>query len=283
MSVFGDALAIVLSSDESAALAEVMKRARRVGIEISDDAFSIHLAKHVNRAVPLEAWLSALHAADLSLALGCTLGLPAAMAAFDSEVLSQLGSFLTRLKQPAAFIEDLAQLLREQLYLGAGARPPKLLEYAGRGSLVNWLRVLSMRTAIDLLRKRTEILRDANEILEEVAETGGSDPELAFIRQRCRAHFNAALEQAVASLSDEERMLLRLHFLEGVTLDELAPIVQVHRTTVARRIAAARRQLIEQGRHFLAERLALTPSELQSMVRMMSSRFELSLKGLLAP
>src|SRR5262249_33975200 len=137
------------------------------------------------------------------------------------------------------------------------------------------------RTAIDVRRKRSELLRDANEILDEASQTAGSDPELAFIRRRCREHFVAALEGAVATLSEDEKTLLRLHFIEGVTLDELGPLLHVHRTTVARRIAAVKRRITEQSRHILATRLALTPSEMSSMVRAMGSRLNLELSTLL--
>jgi RNA polymerase sigma-70 factor, ECF subfamily len=215
------------------------------------------------------------------LALAAARGNARAVALLESQILSRLPLFLARLKQPAAFVEDVGQLLREHLLVGAGDGRPRLLEFSGKGSLANWVRVIALRTAIDLTRKRTEVLRDANQILQEASKTAGSDPELAFIRDRCRHHFEAALQAAVASLSSSERMLLKLHFHEGVTLDELAQLQGVHRTTVARRIAAARREIIARGRTQLRERLALSPSELESLMRLMADHLDLSLGGML--
>jgi RNA polymerase sigma-70 factor (ECF subfamily) len=75
---------------------------------------------------------------------------------------------------------------------------------------------------------------------------------------------------------------LKLHFHEGVTLDELAQLQGVHRTTIARRIAAARKEIILRGRTQLRERLALSPSELESLMRLMADHLDLSLGGVLA-
>src|SRR5262249_41153536 len=148
------------------------------------------------------------------------------------------GAFLARLRPQPAWVEEIRQILREKLFVGAS---PKILDYSGRGSLSNWLRVVTVRTALNLMSKRNELL-DGRGTSFEAQGVGrlGADPELEYIKERYRRAFELALEASVAALSSEQRNLLRLHFIQAVSLDGLAHLFHMHRATIARRIAQAR-------------------------------------------
>jgi RNA polymerase sigma-70 factor (ECF subfamily) len=216
-------------------------------------------------------------AADLFLACACALDTPGALDAFDRAFMSQVGLFLSHMRVSPAFVDDVKQLVRERLFVGPS---PKIAEYTGAGELRSWLRVIAVRTALNLKRKRTESLADRDASSDDRRPPSGNDPELDFIKERYRAEFKAALEQSLATLSSERRNLLRLHFVEGLTLDEMSNLFNVHRATVARHIAQAREAIVDEARRLLSDRLRVDSDEFDSMMGLLRSRLELSLPAL---
>ena len=54
-----------------------------------------------------------------------------------------------------------------------------------------------------------------------------------------------ALEHALQALDERDRALLRLYFVEGMSLATLGRIYHVHESTMARRIQALRARLLD--------------------------------------
>src|SRR5438128_2172894 len=81
------------------------------------------------------------------------------------------------------------------------------------------------------------------------------DPELGRLKEHYAADFRLAVRGGIAALGRRERTLLRQHFIDGVSLDQLAVLHRVHRATIARWIAQARRTLLELIRASLSQRL----------------------------
>jgi RNA polymerase sigma-70 factor (ECF subfamily) len=258
-------------------LQAILQRARATwaAIALDEARFVDHLVSRWPNDAALADWLDDAHANDLYLACACAHGDPAALAAFDRVHLVPVADYLARGQPDAAFVEDVRQAVREKLFVG---QPGKIVDYSGRGPLGGWVRVLSVRTAIDLRRRRGERVPDLRE-----AELPGLHPELDYLSQRYRAEVEEALRHAFARLDDEERTLLRLHFVDLVTLDELARIKKVHRATVARRLASARRAILEETHRRLRERLAVSTEEMHSLVRLVKSQINLSVVRMLAP
>jgi RNA polymerase sigma-70 factor, ECF subfamily len=261
-------------------LAETLEAMHRLGreawptVELSADDFARHLATLAGHSLTV-AWLSGRPAADLYLACACTRRQPAALAAFDDHCLSHVKSFLTAMRPDAAFVDECRQLLREKLFVGA---TPKIAEYTGRGTLIGWLRVVTVRTALNAKRRRTESLDGAPGVPRAGCEQA-IRPD--YLNDRYREAVKAAIEGSFAVLSSEQRNLLRLHFLDGLTLHQLATLFQVHRATVARWIAQIRERVVEGTRVHLQQQLALKTAELDSMMRLVDSRLELSMQQLL--
>jgi len=78
-------------------------------------------------------------------------------------------------------------------------------------------------------------------------------------------------------LTAEQRNLLRLHFLDGLNIEKIGAVMQVHRATVARWIAAAREEILENVRRDLNQRLRLEPSEFESLVNLVRSQLQVSI------
>lgn len=247
-------------------------------IELPPDAFVRQLAQR-GAAGPL----GEVRATELYLACACAARVPRAIEAFDGAHLGRVGAFLSRLRPSAAFVDDVRQILREKLFVGKAGVPPKVAEYNGRAAPASWLRVIAVRAAIDLQRASRDAPGESRD--EERIEPGAveTDPEIRFIQQRYRAVFNDALREAVDALATEHREILRLHFVEGRTLDQLAAALHVHRATVARRLKAAREAVLGHARRRLEERLGAHHAELESLAGVMLSQIDLSLPRLLSP
>jgi RNA polymerase sigma-70 factor, ECF subfamily len=219
------------------------------------------------------------HAEDLYLACACALGHPAALAAFEERHLAQVKVFLGRMKPAPSLVDEVKQALRVRLLVAPPGEVPRIAEYAGRGTLTSWVRVAAIRLAIDLLKQSGATAPGGeDELLDQI---GGGDPELEAIKERYREQVNAALRDAFAALSAEQRNLLRLSYRDGRSIDEIGALLGAHRSTAARGIAEARDAILAGAQRLLGERLRLTPSELESLVRLLRSQLHLSVSRLL--
>jgi RNA polymerase sigma-70 factor, ECF subfamily len=108
-----------------------------------------------------------------------------------------------------------------------------------------------------------------------------SDPELDAIRSRHLGDFKEAFQSALSSLSSRDRTLLKLHFVDGLSLDEIGGLHRVHRATVARWIARCREVVLEETRLRLATKLRLTPTEMNSFFGLMRNSLDVSIQRLL--
>ncbi|APR77281.1 putative DNA-binding regulatory protein [Minicystis rosea] len=222
--------------------------------------------------------LSALHAADLYLVCACALGDERAVAVVETRHLARIAEILTRRRRAPAEVDEVAQRTRERLFVGRAGAPPKIAEYAGRGPLDAWLRVLVLRVDADQRRRtRPHESLDAVTTMEWTAQS----PEHLLARARWQHAFDEALREAFAALTPEDRALFRFQFGKGLTLDQIAVILGAHRATVARRIAAARETLWKELTARLRARLGLAQRDLDHLLGEWRSKLDVSLSGLL--
>jgi RNA polymerase sigma-70 factor, ECF subfamily len=225
---------------------------------------------------PLES-LERLQTGDLVLAWACLAALPSALALLDGLVRHVVAAVRPRGSRDAA--DDLAQDLHQRLLVPAEGQQPKLAQYTGRGPLVSWLRVVAARTAINSERASKREVAEAD--LEERA-ISAPNPELQFIRAQYRQPFKQAFRAALTDLAPAQRTLLRLHFVEGVSHQQIARMDRVHQTTVTRRIAAAQSALLENVHQCVRKHLHLNPGEIDSLVRAVGSALDVSLISVLS-
>lgn len=170
--------------------------------------------------------------------------------------------------------------IREKLFVAAPGVPTKIAEYAGRAPLRAWLRTVAVRAALNLRRGARAAESEAVTTSDERMLGGaGVDPEVRLAKARSKAVFEQALRAAVARLSAKERTLLRLHLVNGLSIDVLGAHYRVGRSTAARWLAAAREALREHTRAELMARLG--PADLTSILAFVRSQLDLSAQGLL--
>jgi RNA polymerase sigma-70 factor (ECF subfamily) len=216
-------------------------------------------------------------AVEVYVAIACARGDAAAIGAFERAYLSVVPQALAGMKLPAATVEDVRAAVRDKLLIGEGERRPRVLEYAGRGRLRGLVQVTATRTAIDRIR-----IEEREAELPEKEIAAGGDVALSLIKAQYREAFAEGFAKAVEGASRRDRNLLRLHFLGGVTLEQLAQMYGVHRATVVRWLAAAREAVMAATREHVAGRLKAPPEELDEMFALVQSRVELSVERLLA-
>ncbi len=218
--------------------------------------------------------------AELYLACACVKGLPAALSAFERRFLVQVPAFLGRLTLPESTVTEIKQLLRTKLLVSTESGLAKISEFSGQGAMLGWLRVVAMRTALSLLRQRSDKpLDDIGGDERVMAAT--EDPELVYLRNRYQTEFKEAFAAALAQLTSEQRNLLRLHLVDGMNIDKLGVMFQIHRATAARWLHSARESVFTETRRLLQQRLRLSPAEFDSLVRVLRSQLDLSVARLL--
>jgi RNA polymerase sigma-70 factor (ECF subfamily) len=266
--------------DLEARLAAALGAAREAWpqIAVSDDAYLGHLARHLASCEP-EDGFDHLHPAELLLALGCAEGDAAAVAAFTKEYGPDIDGALRRFRGVDLSQDDLRQALSEKLFVAREGKAPKIAEYAGQGFLQNWVRITAVRTFTDLTRARQRKRESPEEELLQLAD--GGDLELSFLKKHYRAAFKQAFEGAVASLESGERTLLRQSVVRGLSIDQLAALYSIHRATAARRVQRAREALLLNTRAKLMSQLAIGEGELDSVMKLIHSRLDISIHRVL--
>lgn len=237
--------------------------------------------RYLGERLPDAAALDQLHAEDLYLCCACARGEPAALAVFEARLISRIPVYLGSLHLDEERQDNVRQHLRERLFVGVAGGAPKIAEYSGRGALGAWVRIGAVRVALNLGRSRDDQIGGAAGPDPDELLLPGVSPEMAYIRARYQGEFKAAIHAALAALPVEQRTLLRLHLLDGLSIDKLAPLFRVGRSTAARRLMAARQALLGGTRRRLQERLGISEGELDSLAGVVRSQLDLSLARVL--
>ena len=249
--------------------------------EVLDVDFVAYLAQRLPEGEPHQALASA-QVGDLYLACACTRGEARALAAFERAFFPEVDSTTARMSRRVPLdADEVKQRLRVLLFLGQSSGPGKIHEYSGRGELRSWFRVVVVRTILDMMALRRDVATDDDQLLQIPAAS--DDPELQYIKDLYRQEFDQAFREAIEQLEPRARNLLRAGVIDGLSIDEIGAIYSVHRATAARWIAAARDQLIDATRRALRKRLQVTDLSLDSILRLIASQVDLSLRGLLQP
>ena len=109
---------------------------------------------------------------------------------------------------------------------------------------------------------------------------GVADPEADYLKTQYRPQFEQAFRAAVASLSLQQRQLLRLHYVDGLTLAQIGRHRRVHESTVSRQLLAARDQLFGETRRALGQQLHLAQADVDSLMGQAVSRADVTLTAL---
>jgi len=242
-------------------------------ITLDPKQFASYLGQRMAPDTSLQSALSASSIPDLYLACGCVVGDAAAVAALDATYIRRVVAAPFGSVPRVRDAEELAQRLRVRLLVAEAGQAPRIASYTGRGPLSAWLRVAAARLAVDQHRAEVSDSPPTWAVL-----SGPVDQELLYLKQTHADLFGAALEAGLLSLSKRARTVLRLHFLEGVPVAQIATSYSVSPRSVQRWIVAAQTEVIDQLRSTLGSRLEITGSQLESLMGAMETELVIALR-----
>jgi len=260
-------------------------------LPVSSVAFVQHMARHLPEPAAPDAGLAALHTADLYLACACLERLDGAIEAFVVRHAPDIEVALRGRRVSAQAADELRQVILDKLLVGRAGKPPKIRDYAGRGPLGGWVRVAAVRTALNFLaqEKGDRLHAEAAARGSYPAITGvatapaapaAQDPELTFFKSQYRDEVSRALKDALDALPADARNVLRLYFLDGLSIDRIAAVYGVHRATAARWVNRGREALRQRTRLLLGRRLHIGREEVDSLVGLVRSQLDLTISSL---
>lgn len=253
-------------------------------VDEADVATLLGEITHVeDETIDVDALIAALESIpsdDVVLALACARGDERALMRFRDLYLESVPGVARRVGNASVDVGDVVSRVNEALFVAPPGGRARILDMVGRGSLGGLVRVIAVRTAINLGRSTARELADPHEALAN-AIASQTDPELAAIKERHRSAMKTALEAAIASLPADERNLLRLSLLHRLTVDEIASLQRVHRSTAARRLAKIREQLGKEARRRLRVDLGAGNGDLAQVYDLVSSSLHVSFERLL--
>lgn len=253
--------------EEGTASAIVAKaRAAWPKIAISEDTFTAYLEERASD------FLDKVHGDDLYVACGVLNKDRAALHVFEEQFMARVPDYVLRIRAGRDVVDEVTQLLRERLIMNE-----KIAEYSGKGALGGWIRVAAVRTTLNHLR-RTDPTSAAAELGEEISAAG--DPELSYVKEHSRDLFTDAFKRVLGKLDANERTILRLHYIDGLTMDQLARLYKTPRSTIARRVANARQEVLASTESLLREEQRLSPSAIASVIRQARSQVQVTITRL---
>jgi RNA polymerase sigma-70 factor (ECF subfamily) len=217
-----------------------------------------------------------LHTEDLAWARSLAAGAEAALDRYERELVPLVAAQLRRRGYAGDVIAEVQQVLRVRLLVGDG-EGPAIGRYEGRAALRSWVLIAALREAARQLSSREVPGDDALVELATGADLDGAD------KQRYAQIFKDAFRAAIKTLAPRERLLLRMHLIDALTIDQIAAVQGVHRATAARWLERARETLSRATRKDFMARLGTDPFEADEILRWVQSRIELSLGALATP
>jgi RNA polymerase sigma-70 factor (ECF subfamily) len=247
------------------------------GLPVSAEEFAGYLGERIPEVPSLARALDELHAADLYLACACAAAIPQALTTFEEAYFGELERAIRRVDGAVPLRKDIAQNLRQRLFVPEPGRAPRIAEYAGRGSLRSWFRVTALRTVLNQVTRGSRDVPAPDDELGELLWPL-EDPELAHLKHFYRAELRLALDEAVRALSARDRALLLYEITEQLSIDRIAALYGVHRSTAHRWVTQARAALRSAVRGALRRRLSCDRADLDSIMRLIHSQLEVSLE-----
>jgi RNA polymerase sigma-70 factor (ECF subfamily) len=182
---------------------------------------------------------AALRLEELALARACAAGNEQAWQDFIHRYRQRLHSMALHITRDAAHAAELADSLFADLYginTRDGLRNSKLVFYTGRGSLEGWLRTVMAQEFINRFRKQKRTVSLEEQTEEGVQFAAAVPDRVSSSNRAAEERLEAATDEALAELSSEDRYTLASYYLDGRTLAEIARTLDLHESSVSRRL-----------------------------------------------
>lgn len=248
------------------------------------DYLATMAAAQRQRGHELQAFFRTLRAPDLYLACACAQGDSKAIGCFEETIFQPVFGIVTkRLNIDPARFEEVKQATHNKLFVADPGETPKIASYSGQGKLFRWVEVVFTRAAMKMIvRKDAKEVQLEDQVMQQL-NTDPNNPELHFLKTTYKGHFKAAFAESMEALSAKERNTLRYFYVDGLNIDKIGAIHGVHRATVARWLNQIRDKLFRDTRKRLTQRMQITDDEVESVLGLIQSQLELSMRLFFTP
>lgn len=205
---------------------------------------------------------------DLYLAAACLRQDEAAWAECARRHFGFMRDFATRfLRRDAA--KDLTDAVIADLW-----QRGKLARYDGRSSLRTWLGAVTAHAALNAskLQGRSFGQPPAHRPAPFLRTAGGGRPE----QREASRLLSALLAEAMEDLRAEDRLILLLHFEQGLALDRMAPLLDTSKATLSRRLKRIREGLRLTLERLTHERYRASTADFRKALDLGEIEFDLS-------
>ncbi|MEP6741847.1 MAG: sigma-70 family RNA polymerase sigma factor [bacterium] len=243
----------------------------------------------------LNDFVDKLQADDLCLIVACEQGNEKAWTDLVERFGSTVRSAARSVSANEEGADDLAQSIWAELHglrIREDGKPAsKLAYYSGRGSLAGWLRAVVGQLAVDQHRKQSRLMQTEDDaefdrlIQKNDQPWSGHaerlNPEIEVSDKRASADLQKALTASIAQLSDEDRLLVKLYYFDGLKLREAGAILGVHEATASRRLMRIHTDLRKQVEESLKEEHGWTRPETERAFSEVALHMEADIEPLL--
>jgi RNA polymerase sigma-70 factor, ECF subfamily len=208
----------------------------RFGLDL--ETFADRALEVARGAFPDGPWpdcLERLRLDDLYLAAACAAGDERAWEECGARFFGFIRDFARhRLRGPQA--AEVADEVIADLW-----RRGKMARFEGRSSLRTWLGAVVAHAVVNAVKAA----RPLTSLESDVASGPGSDEagESRPLEADAARVLTRLVERALGEMEAEDRLLLRLYYEQGLTLDEIAPTQRASKSTLSRRLARLREAL----------------------------------------
>ena len=251
-------------------------------------------------AEAISAFIDRLHADDLCLVVACLRGDQSAW----NELVEGYGATVRSAARAASSNEDTAEDLGQSIWAELhglkiredGQPAGKLAYYSGAGSLGGWLRAVVGQLAIDRHRRTARLIqteadadfdRLAQESDGESAAAGvfhsAPDPEESLSQNVAAAAIERALAQALSELEDEDRLLMKLYYFDGLRLREAGALLGVHEATASRRLTRIHADVRKRVEALLLTEHVWTRDEATRSLSQVATNLQMEVESMLSP
>lgn len=242
-------------------------------------------------------FLDGLHADDLCLVIACERGDQTAWSDLFEGYGATVRSAARLASSNDAMADDLAQSIWAELH-GLKAREDglpagKLAYYSGAGSLGGWLRAVVGQLAIDQHRRQAKLVQteedsDLDRLAHSDAEPDGvhafqsaASPEELLAGDLAAADVEKALGRALSELDDEDRLLVKLYYFDGLRLREAGAVLGVHEATASRRLTRIHGEVRQRVETILMKEYGWTKSETATSLAEIASQLQTEVEPML--
>ena len=248
----GTQTVVEFSQGLSPLVATLYEKSAGVKLGLTRERFSVILEEVAAKYLPTDAstqdvqeFCSTLRVEDLALARACAEGSERAWEIFMHRFREKLYEVAGYIAKESSAARELADSLYADLYgttTRDGKRICKLASYTGRGSLEGWLRTVLAQEYVNRYRRQKRLVSLDEESEEGQQFRAAEQDPVSSVDPR----IEAAADEALTALPDEDRFVLAAYYLDERTLAEIARMLSVHESTISRKLAKLAKSLRKQ-------------------------------------